>query len=78
MYCLTMELNSYVPIATGIPPFIEILCHINKLEKIVKSIKEGIGNVAKVLEEVVSNAIDKKVKADGGISSSTLDERLKN
>ena len=42
------------------------------------SIKEDVGNVVEVLEEAVSNAIDKKVKADGGINSSILDERLKN
>ena len=76
--CLTMELNSHVPMVSGIPPFVEQLCHINKLEEIVMSIKEDVGNVVEVLEEAVSNAIDKNVKAGGGINSSTLDERLKN
>ena len=75
--CLTMELNSHVPIVTGIPPFVEQLCRINRHEAIAKSIKEDVGNVVEVLEEAVSNAIDKKVKADGGINSSILDERLK-
>jgi hypothetical protein len=70
--CLTMELNSHVPIVTGIPPFVEQLCRINKLEAIAKSIKEDVGNVVEVLEEAVSNAINKKVKADGGINSSIL------
>jgi len=51
---------------------------INKLEEIAMSIKEDVGNVVVVLEEAVSNAIDKKVKVDGCINSSILDERLKN
>ena len=72
-----MELNSHVPIVTGIPPCVEQLCHINKLKAIAKSTKEDVGNVVEVLEEAVRNAIDKKAKADGGISSSILDKRLK-
>jgi hypothetical protein len=71
-----MELNSHVTIVTGIPPFVEQLCRINKLEAIAKRIKEDVGNVVEVLKEAVSNATDKKVKTDSGINSSIIDERI--
>lgn len=58
-----MELNSHFPIITGIP-HVEHLCHINKLEDIANSIKEDLDNGVGVINEAVSNAIDKKVKAD--------------
>ena len=76
--CLTIKLNSYVPIVSGIPPFVEQLCPINTLKSIAKSVKEDVGHVVEVLEEAANNATDKKVKAHGGINSSILDERLKN
>ena len=42
------------------------------------SLKENITEFWQCLEESVAEAIDKKVKVDGGINSSILDERLKN
>ena len=35
------------------------------------------GNVVELFDKAVSNATDKKVKADGGIISSVFEERLK-
>jgi hypothetical protein len=76
--CIRMELNNHVPIITGIPPHGECLCCIKELEDVSVSLKEDIMEFRQCLEESVREAIDKKVKVDGGINEPILDKRLKN
>jgi hypothetical protein len=71
-------LNEHVPRVTGIPPHIEHLCRIEDVRQITLGIKEDISDFRQDLSDSVSDAIDKKVRADGGINSAILDERLKN
>jgi hypothetical protein len=77
-HCLTFNLNEHVPRVTGIPPHIEHLCRIEDVRQITLGIKEDISDFRQDLSDLVSDAIDKKVRADGGINSAILDERLKN
>jgi len=48
------------------------------VRRITLGIKEDISDFCQHLSDLVSDATDKKVRADGGINSSILDERLKN
>ena len=77
-HCLTFDLNEHVPRVTGIPPHIEHLCRIEEVRHITLGIKGDISDFRQHLSDSVSDAIDKKVRADGGINSAILDERLKN
>ena len=77
-HCLTFDLNEHVPRVKGIPPHINHLCRIEEVKQITLGIKEAISDFCQHLSDSVSEAIDKKVYADGGINSSILDERLKN
>ena len=77
-HCLTFDLNEHVPRVTGIPPHIEHLCRIEEVRHITLGIKGDISDFRQHLSDSVSDAIDKKVRADGGINSSILDEQLKN
>ena len=48
------------------------------MRQITLGIKEDISDFCRLLSDLVSEAIDKKVRADGGINSAILDKRLKN
>jgi len=77
-HCLTFELNNNVPGVTGILKNIDHLCGIDEVRKITLGIKEDISDFCQHLSDLVSEAIDKKVQADGGINSAILDKWLKN
>ena len=48
------------------------------MRQITLGIKKDISDFRRHLSDSVSEAIDKKVRADGGINSSILDEQIKN
>ena len=51
---------------------------IEDVRQITLGIKVDISDFRQHLSDMVSDAIDKKVRADGGINSAILDEWLKN
>jgi len=66
------------PQVPGIPPHIKHLCRIDEGRQITLGIREDISHFCQHLCDSVSEAIVKKVCADGGFNSIILEERLKN
>jgi hypothetical protein len=73
---ITMELNTHVPMVTGMPPHVSQLREIMSVKECCLEIKNTVIELKSEMKEIVHAAIDEKVEADGGINASILDNRL--
>jgi hypothetical protein len=75
-HCLTMELNDHVPRITGIPPHVENLVQNEQLQTMTSQVITKIDGFSDNLCAAVSDAIDKKVEADGNVNAAILQSSL--
>lgn len=71
--CLvTLEPNSHVPIATGVPPHVSHTQAINEVKQVVTETKAYVITFKDDLKRAVSDAVDAKVESEGGVNMSIL------
>ena len=73
---LTIGPNDHVPMATGVPPHIVHTVAINKVFDICTDIKNEGRELKNCLRESVSDAVDAKVRAEGGVNLTILADAL--
>jgi hypothetical protein len=73
---LTLEQTDTVPAATGIPPHVSHARAISKVFNICMSNKDALDNFKADLKTAVADAVDAKVRADGGINQAIMKAQL--
>ena len=73
---VTIESNDHIHMAAGVPPHIVHTTSINKVFDICTDIKNKERELNIYLHEAVSDAVDAKVRAEGGVNSTILENSL--
>ena len=72
----TLEPTDQVPLATGIPPHIDHAIALKKVYGVCTDVQETLDRRNDILQNSIFEAIDDKVKADGGVNSAILEQSL--
>ncbi|KAL7538044.1 hypothetical protein ACHAXR_008244 [Thalassiosira sp. AJA248-18] len=73
---LTLEPNSHVPIPTGVPPHVSHSKAIKEVLEVCTATNESVSKFQDNLDKAVSNAVDAKVAAEGGVNMSLMQSSL--
>ena len=74
---LTMEPNSHVPSATGVPPHVVHTRALNDVHAVCIETRDNVSQFNSTLRNAISEAVDAKVAAEGGVNQSILQTSLK-
>ena len=73
---ITFEKNEQVPVATGVPPSVEHAKKLGEVFDVCTRLEHKIDDFGERLTSAVKDAIDEKVKAEGGVNMSILKDLL--
>ena len=74
---VTLDPSHEVPIATGVPPNVLHSLEISRVLETCDRLKADLSQIEEKIHDSVFDAIDEKVKADGSVNSSIMEEALK-
>ena len=74
---VTLDPSQEVPIATGVPPNVLHSLEISRVLETCDRLKADLSHIEEKIHDSVFDAIDEKVKADGSVNSSIMEEALK-
>ena len=69
---VTLEPNTHVPIATGVPPHVSHTQAIKEVQQAVNETKAYVVTFKEDLKQAVSDAVDAKVASEGGVNMAIL------
>lgn len=69
---VTLEPNTHVPMATGVPPHVSHTQAIKQVQQVVDETKAYVVTFKEDLKLAVSDAVDAKVESEGGVNMSIL------
>lgn len=70
---VTLESNSHVPMATGVPPHVSHTQAIKEVHRVCTETKEEVAQFKEDLKRAISDAVDAKVESEGNINLSILE-----
>ena len=73
---LTLEKNSHVPNATGVPQYVTHTKALNEVRKVTEETKDIVLGFRTDLNQAISDAVDAKVEMEGGVNHSILQSSL--
>lgn len=74
----TLKPTTHVPMATGIPPHISHAKALKEVFEMCTDTKEMLSQFKKELADCISEAVDSKVEAEGGVNGSILEKAMNN